>query len=284
MNDPAPYRDYLRPRGLTWIKTTLRVTVAVQCLGAAAQRLSAGTVSPVAEFLIVDVQWPEAQAWQLDNGIAYGLMVAGILIALRPSWPVLLPVTVWFIATAVVPLVRSVSPTSVIEFVAVGLRYLSPLSLMILDFWPPRLKSHLGRTVVAMWMLRLAATATFFGTGLLAILHSVEPGPSLALFQEVANQLRGAPLSNIVARTGLGAVGGLFMALALNMLVTRSKPVLVGAMAMGFVSAFSRMVESGPAGYPETLVRFAQIGAPLVLLLYFSLSIREFPPEVVPEN
>ncbi len=284
MNDPAPYRDYLRPRGLTWIKATLRVTVAVQCLGAAAQRLSAGTVSPVAEFLIVDVQWLEAQAWQLDNGVAYGLMVAGVLIALRPAWPVLLPVTVWFIAVAAIPVVRGVNPTSAIEFVAEGLGYLSPLALMILDFWPPRFKSHWGRTVVAMWMLRLAAMETFFGTGLLAILHSVEPGPSLVLFQEVARQLRGAPLSDVAARAGLGVMGGLFMAVALNMLATRSKPVLMGAMAMGFVSSFSRMVESGPAAFPETLVRFAQIGVPLVLLLYFSLSIREFPPEVIPEN
>ena len=88
--------DYLRPRGLVWIKTSLRVTVAIQCFGAAAQWLSEGTASPIAEFMISDLEMLEVQAAQLDMGVAYGLLVCGVLTALRPTWVILLPVSIWF--------------------------------------------------------------------------------------------------------------------------------------------------------------------------------------------
>ncbi|MGE4002808.1 MAG: hypothetical protein AB7I48_21640, partial [Planctomycetaceae bacterium] len=227
MSEFVPYRDYLRPRGLTWIKAALRVSVAVQCFGAAALRLSGGGVSPIADFLIVDLNWPAAQAGQFDNSAAYGLLACGILCALRPMWPVLLPVVVWFIANALVPLVRSVSATSEFVLLEQGVRFLSPLALLILDFWPPCLKSHLGRTVAAMWILRIAAASTLTGLGLMAVLHSVKSGPSLMLLQSVVQQSRGEQLTEVSARCWLGAVGGLSLALALNVLVTSSKPILV---------------------------------------------------------
>ncbi|MBX3435909.1 MAG: hypothetical protein KF861_00235 [Planctomycetaceae bacterium] len=284
MNDPVPYRDYLRPRGLTWIKATLRVTVAVQCLGAAAQKLSAGTSSPIATFLMTDLDWPADSASQMDVGAAYGLLVCGILTALRPSWPTLLPAIVWFTAVAVAPLVHGVDALAAFQVMEQSLRFLAPLALLILDFWPPRLKSHLGRTVVSMWMLRAGVFLTYLGMGLLAVLQCVTSGPLLTLVESVAERAGGVVLSDEVTRLWLGALGGVSMALALNVLVTRSKPILVGSMVWGFVTASSRMIELGPVGYPESLVRVAELGAPAVLLLYFSRALREFPPEVIAEN
>jgi hypothetical protein len=283
VNDSGPYRDYLRPRGLTPIKTTLRVTVAVQCLGAAAQLLSGG-VSPVADFLIINVEWPQENAGQLDEIVGYVLVACGVVSLLRPTWAVLLPVTVWFIAVAAVPLIRTVSPASISEFLAHALRCLSPLGLLILDFWPPTLKSHLGRTIVGMWILRVATAAAFAGLGMLAVLDSVTSGPALELVEAIADHAIDVNLSESAARSCLGVIGGIHLAFAINVFFTHSKPILVCLAVWGFLFAFAQMVRLGVAGYPESLVSFADGGVPIVLWLYYSLSMKEYPPEVVAEN
>ena len=114
--------------------------------------------------------------------------------------PVLLPATVWFIAVSVVPLIRTVSPASISELLAHALRCLSPLGLLILDFWPPTLKSHLSRTIVGMWILRVATAATFTGLGLSAVLDSITSGPSLELVNAVAEYGMGVDLPENAAR------------------------------------------------------------------------------------
>src|SRR5690606_2267279 len=122
------------------------------------------------------------------------------LFALRPAWPVLLPVTGWFVAAALVPVVREVRPASVFSVMDEALQFLGPLALLILDFWPPGLKSHLGRTVVSMWILRLGAAATYAGIGLLAVLHSVQGGASLSLLQAVIEQSARTQVTDVAAR------------------------------------------------------------------------------------
>ncbi|MCA9026980.1 MAG: hypothetical protein KDA86_17365 [Planctomycetaceae bacterium] len=284
MNDPGPYLDYLRPRGLNWIKTTLRVTVAVQCFGAAAQWLSAGTASPITEFLISDMQWSEAQAVQLDEGVAYGLLACGALTLVRPSWPMLLLVTLWFTAISCTAILHEIDFEAVLVPVEQAIRSLAPLGLLVLDFWPPKLKSHLGRTVITMWLLRLGLTITFAGLGLVALMQSVTSGPLLEVIRTIVASGGMSDFSDEFVRVILAVVGGIELALAFNLLASRSKPLLVMTALWGFCSAALPMVSLGFAGFPESLVRFPEGGVAVVLLLYFSLSIREFPPEVVAEN
>ncbi len=284
MNDVGPYMDYLRPRGLTWIKTTLRVTVAIQCFGAAAQWLSAGTASPIAEFFISDMGWREAQAVQFDDGVAYGLIVCGVLTALRPLWPVLLPVTLWFTATSLSSIIHEIDLKSVLVPVEEAIRSLAPLGLLVLDFWPPRIKSHLGRTVITMWLLRLGLAITFIGLGLVAIMQSLTSGSLLQVVRSIAEYGGITELSDQSVRLILAITGGLELALGFNVLASRSKPLLAMMSVWGFASAALPMISFGFAAFPESLVRIAEGGVPVVLLLYFSLSVKEFPPEVVAEN
>ncbi|MCA9077932.1 MAG: hypothetical protein KDA93_23085 [Planctomycetaceae bacterium] len=276
--------DYLRPRGLVWIKTSLRVTVAIQCFGAAAQWLSEGTASPIAEFMISDLEMLEVQAAQLDMGVAYGLLVCGVLTALRPTWVILLPVSIWFIAVSSSAIIHEIDVEAVLVPLEQAIRTLAPLGLLVLDFWPPKIKSHLGRTVITMWILRMGVALTFTGLGLVALMQSVKSGPLVGVVQTVSSQFAGGELSDELARIVLAAIGGVEIALAFNVLASRSKPMLAFTALWGFASAAAQMVPLGFAGFPESLVRFAEGGVPVVLLLYFCLSIKEFPPEVVAEN
>ncbi len=276
--------DYIRPRGLVWIKTTLRVTVAIQCFGAAAQWLSEGIASPVAQFLIHDVEMPEVQATQLDEGVAYGLLACGVLTVMRPSWVTLLPVSIWFSAVSLAAIIHDIDVRAVLVPVEQAIRTFAPLGLLVIDFWPPRIKSHLGRTVMTMWLLRLGIALTFAGLGLVAILQGLQSGPLLGVVQSVAHAISGAELPEEMARFTLAVIGGIELALAFNVLASRSRPMLALTAVWGFASAAVRMVDLGLAGFPESLVRIGEGGVPVVLLLYFSLSVKEFPTEIIPEN
>jgi hypothetical protein len=278
------YRDYLRPRGLTFMKATLRVVVAVQCLGAAALRLSLKRSSPLSLFFQENLGWTEAQSAQFDDGAAIALLVIGLLTALRPAWPVLLPVVVWFASISLVPLVQGVNTVAVLEPIEHASRILAPLALLVLDFWPPRLRSHLGRTIVSMWLLRLAAALTFAGHGVVALLHSLERGHFLELLLSGWGAVIQTELDEPSARQLLAVIGGIDLGLAMNVLFARSRPVLAYMALWGFATAAVRMVHFGPEAYPESLLRIANGGVPVVVLLYVSLALKETKPEIIPGN
>lgn len=284
MTSDDDYLDYIRPRGLPVLKATLRVIVAVQCLGAAAQWLAMGQDSTIANFLFFDLNWPEAQAAQFDTYAAYGLMACGILTLVRPCWPVLLPVTGWFLAVSLISLVRDEGAIPVLDPVEQAARYGGPLALLILDFWPPRLKSHLGRTFACVWLLRLAAAATFAGHGIVAITHSMNGGHYVDLLMDTTRQVFGWDVSEDNARWMLAIIGGIDIGLALNVVASRSKPIVFYMAIWGLATAATRVVSLGPQAYPETLIRVANGGLPLVILLYWSLSIKQPPVEVVKSN
>jgi hypothetical protein len=270
------YLDYIRPRGLPVLKATLRVIVAVQCFGAAAKTLSMGVESSIANFLVTDLSWVQEQASQVDQ--------YGVLTLLRPCWPVLLPVSVWFAAGALVGVVRDGGMVSILEAVEQSARMAAPLGLLLLDFWPPSLKSHLGRTVVSIWLLRLAIAATFAAHGVVALLHSMQGGRFLELLTVTCERVSGWEMADSEARLVLAIIGGVDLGLALNVIACRSRPIVAYMMFWGVATAVSRMVLLGPQAYPEVLVRIAHGGIPLVLLLYWSLSIRQPPAEIVKAN
>lgn len=281
---PDDYLDYIRPRGLPVLKATLRVVVAVQCFGAAAKILSMDIQSRIAGFLVSDLGRAQEQASQLDQYAAYGLMACGVLTVLRPCWPVLLPVCVWFAGSALVPFVRGEESLPGMSPLLEASRYGAPLALLLLDFWPPSLKSHLGRTVVSMWLLRLAAAATFAGHGLLALQHSMQGGELLDLLTVTCDKALGWEMAPAQGKWVLAIIGGIDIGLALNVLVSRSKIVVLGMAVWGLMTAAAYLVQLGPQAYPEALLRIAAGGIPLVVLLYWSLSIKEPPAEVVKSN
>jgi len=283
MTDDA-YLDYIRPRGLPLLKATLRVIVAVQCFGAAAMSLSMGADSTISEFLASDLNWPAEKCQQVDDYAAYGLISCGVLTLLRPCWPVLLPVAGWFLGASIVPLVGNSSPTAILEPIEHAARYCAPLALLLLDFWPPKLKSYLGRTVACMWLLRLAAAATFAGHGIVALMHGMDGGHFVELLTVTSDKVFGWEMSADETRWTLVAIGAIDIGLALNVLVSRSKPIVVYMAIWGFATAASRLVVMGPQAYPEFLIRAANGGIPLVLLLYWCLSLQQPRAEVVKAN
>lgn len=285
MADDDDYLDYIRPRGLPLLKATLRVIVAVQCFGAAAKILTMDVGSSIANFLLFNMNWPEAQAQQMDQYAAYGLLACGVLTLLRPCWPVLLPVTLWFLGSSLVSVIREEGAIPLLEPVEHAARFGAPLALLMLDFWPPSLKSHLGRTVASMWILRLAAAATFAGHGLVALLHSMEgTGHFMDLLMVTSDKIFGWEMSQEDARWALAIIGAVDIGLAINVLVSRAKPVVLYMAVWGLATAATRVVLLGPQAYPEVLLRIANGGVPLVLLLYWCLSIKEAPVEVVKAN
>lgn len=278
------YLDYIRPRGLPVLKATLRVIVAVQCFGAAAKILSMGVESPIAGFLIADLSWAEERARQFDQYAAYGLLASGALTLLRPCWPVLLPVGVWFAAASLVGVARSEGLPAVMAAVEQTSRIAAPFGLLLLDFWPPSLKSHLGRTVACMWLLRLAVVATFAGLGIVGVMHSIHGGDRLELLSVTADKVLGWEMADAEARSVLASLGGIEIGLAIALLADRSRPLLVVMICWGLTTAASWIVLLGPQAYCETLLRIADGGLPLVLLLYWSLSVRQPPAEIVKAN
>ena len=278
------YLDYIRPRGLPLLKATLRVIVAVQCFGAAARTLSMGLESKIAGFLLSDFAWPQAKVDQFDLYIAYGLMACGVLTLLRPSWVLLLPVTLWFAATAAMPLVQNEGTMPMLEPLQQASRWAAPLGLLILDFWPPSLKSHLGRTVTSMWLLRLAAAATFAGLGLTALRHSMEGGEAMDLLTATSDKVFGREMTPTNAQWALTIIGGMELGLALNVIAGRSKPLVTAMAVWGFATAATYVVLLGPQAFAEAMLRVANGGLPLVLVMYWTLSIKEAPVEVVKAN
>lgn len=284
MSSDDVYLDYIRPRGLPVLKATLRVVVAVQCLGAAGRVLSMGAESTIARFLMFNQGWTEARALQVDQYGAYALIACAILTLLRPCWPVLLPVTAWFAATSAMAVIRDEGAVPVLEPFEHAARYGAPLALLLLDFWPPTLKSHLGRTALCMWILRLAAAATFAGHGIVALLHGMEGGHFVDLLTAFCEKVLGRQISEGDARWALAVIGGIDLGLAVNVVVSRSKPVVLYMAFWGFATASTRIVLMGLEAWPEVLIRAANGGIPLVLLLYWTLSIRQPPIEVVKAN
>ena len=247
MTDEDGYLDYIQPRGLPVLKATLRVIVAVQCLGVAAQSLSRGMESGIAWFLSQEFQWSEAQTAQFDTYAAYALIASAVLTLLRPCWPVLLPVFGWFLADPVISLTYERGAYPILEPCEQAARYGAVLALLILDFWPPRLKSHLGRTTVSMWLLRLAAAATFVGHGLVALSQSTSGGHFVVLLTDAVRAVFETDLTEDRARWLLALIGGIDLGVALNLVVSPLSPdrPVYGAVGVRDGRDTSRLARSG---------------------------------------
>ncbi len=282
VNDLHHYRDFLKPRGLGWVVATLRVVVAAQCFGVAMGGLQDGT-SVVADFLMQDLGWQADRAANLDRMVAYGMAVCGVLTLLRPSWPVLLPVIGWMVASAFLPFTQEVDTVVRLSRWEHSVRWAAPVALLLLDFWPPRLKTYLGRCYFSLWLLRLALTATLVGSGGLALWQSIQGGPLLNLCAAATEQL-GIGLADTSVRGTLGTVGAVNLGLAINVLLTRSRSVLFVTALWGLLTAFSRVIAHGPTAMPDFLIRIGEGGVPLAMLLYYKLSFDHPVPQMIPEK
>jgi hypothetical protein len=274
----SPYDDPV-PRGFPVVVATLRIVVALQCWGAAAARLHAGEDFHLVEFLTTTAGLSQAWADTWLDRAAWGLAACGLLSLVRPCWPVLLPVTAWF---AFVSSTGTLVTNQWVEPAEQAARFLTPLTLLLLDFWPPRLKFSLGRAVVAFFLLRLGAAATFIGHGLEALHQSRVGGSFVELITGSFQNVLQVAVTVDQAQSALGVIGGVDIGLGLGLLLVRSRSFALYMAFWGVLTAVSRALAYGPDAYHMVLIRAASGGAAFALFLYWLLAIREQPPIVRP--
>jgi len=278
MDGGSPY-DQPEPRGWPLVQATLRIVVAVQCWGVAANWLSGGAHAAALQFAMEHGGMAASAASRLDNIVSVAMLACGVLTLTRPCWPVLLPVAGWMVSESVFKLILN---DQWLEPAEHAVRYLAPLALVLIDFWPPRLKFALGWAAMALWMLRAGAAATFAGHGLVAIFQSGTGGPFVGLITHSAETVLGATVTEDQARVVLAVIGGVDIGVALNMLICRSRGVAFWMMFWGFAAAASRVTAYGPERYYDILIRIANGGVPAVIWLYWMRAIREQPSTLIP--
>jgi len=261
----------LESRSFATVRLFLRLVVAVECWGVAAKHLQTGAPTHLGTLLAGEANWSTSSAAMFDQYSAYALIVAGLLTLLRPCWPVLLPVTVWLAAIPAAAWHMGQGYLPAMEPLEHGARYLAPLALLLIEFWPPDAFPSIRRTTLAMWLLRLGAAATFTGHGIVALAHNPQ---FFDLIHSATNRFLGWEFSSETTPLVLSAIGIVDVAVAINLLAGKQPPVALYAAFWGFVTAASRVIHFGwEDGYYEMLLRAANGGAPLVLFLYWALCL-----------
>lgn len=274
----SPFDDPV-PRGFRVVLATLRIAVTLGCWGTAMARLSRGDDFGLTPLLALQAGFTPATADALLDNIARGLAVCGLLTLVRPCWPVLLPVTAWFVFVAAAGPLFTGEPFRPATHAA---RYLTPLALLLLDFWPPRTKFSIGRAMVALLLLRLGIIVTFAAEGVLAILQSRAGGPLAAQLATALERVVRWSAATEQAQTALGVVGGLYLGLALGLLLVRSRGISLLMTLCGAMGAMTYVIAGGADAWPQTLLHAVAPGAAFALFLYWWLAVKEQPAITVP--
>lgn len=277
MAPPSPYDDPV-PRGWKFVQGTLRVAVCLQCAGLALAHLSGSRESGAAGLLQFLWDATDSAAASQSRLAGWGLAIAALFTLLRPSWPVLLCVVLWFGAEAAAPVVND---GGVLSLLALVVRAAVPLVLLLVDFWPPALSFSIGRAQVALALLRLALVTSIAAGGVLKLLELAEPGEWTALLRDAATTL-GVNATDAQLAQGLAALLAVDIALAWSALTSRSRPGL-GLLAAWIVAEAALWIAArGSAGYALFLLDASTAGAPLAVLLFWVCAVKEQPPVIVP--
>ncbi len=249
----SPFDDPV-PRGLRVVLATLRIAVTLECWGAALARLGSGDDFGLTPLLTRQAGFPPVAANTLLDNFAWALAACGLLTLVRPSWAVL-PIAIgWFgLVAAAGPL----SGTDPFRPVPQAVRYLAPLALMLFDFWPPRVKFSLGRAMVALLFLRLGIVLSFAGQGFLAVMESRSGGPLVGQFSAAWANVFGWNLTTEQAQTAVGVIGGVYVGLAIGLLLVRSRGIALLMTACGGLGAMSYVVAGGSNAWDQTLLHAA---------------------------
>lgn len=272
-----PYND--PPiRGLSVVQATLRIFVALECWGFAVSRLVSGKPSSLNRLLRQDFSLPASVASTLDQSVAWCLLICGFVTLVRPLWPLLVAISLWTIAQPIAALVTRFGILPQLEPAQEAVRWMAPIALLFVDFWPPRLKFTYARYQMAMGLLRLGVAVTFLACGLLLIHHSGRTSPLADMLIRGATRLHLGTLSPERAHFALGILGGLEFGIGLTLLLGRSLSGAALATLVGLGAAMLPTIARGTAGYHETLIHLIDGGAPLALFACWSLGYVEHPP------
>lgn len=273
--------DHPDPRGLPAVQGLLRVVVAVQCWGAAADRLQGRTPSDLARILFEGMNAAGPEAVQLDRFVAVALLLIGLISLVRPVWIALFAASGWFGAQAVAAAMSADGHWNLFLPAEQVIRAASPLALAFIDWWPPKLKFTLGRFLMSLSLLKWSAVISLAGQGLRTLLSMPDRPRLLELVERAAAAFKFGPWSLEQCGMAVGAMGGIDLGVALAFAMTRSRGValIAGAWCVCRVGLWT--FAFGPDGYAETLLRSGLVGAPLTIAAFSFLAVRERPPEIL---
>lgn len=278
----SPFDDPV-PRGLGVVQATLRITVTLVCWGWAARSLHLQNASPVAGLLETWLSLDAPQVAKVESITAYALIAAGALTLLRPCWFVTFPVFLWLTTAAVGVGFHAAAhkPLAALEHLPGGT---AALALILVDFWPPKLKFSLGMHASGLWLLRVSCSTAFIAQGFHAVIQSQFGGDWIPVMQQAMEHLSGKQFTDRDVRFALAVLGAVDIAAGFAFLIRRSRLAAICATTWGIAAAGFFTVASGETMYAETLVRAALVGGPATLFCYWSLSLQEQPATVVARN
>lgn len=263
---------------------TLRVLVTGYCLGVAAGRLHLGFIDPLVSFLLSSREPDDAQIAFVANLMAYGLIVIGVVTLLRPIHLLTLLVLIHAVGTAVAGMFLTEGLWANWVPALQATSYIVPLALLLLDFWPPKIKATLVICLSAVSLLRLAAVATFFAQAVICVDQCQHGGNWAELLQTAARNGFHRELTAAQSQQVLGAIGLIHLGVAASLLTSRQASVAWLAVLWGVLWTMLPIFAEGKHGYDETLIRVSEWGAPLVVALFQSLSIRKQQTKYVAES
>ena len=229
----------------------LRVTLLIQCLGLCLALQKADL--PLRIWL--DRQLGSSLLVQLLVVLA---AVSAITILYRPMRVVVMGLGILLLVNFLSEAAMSTSLELLLKPFSHSARYLIPFALLLL----PKSMS------AAVWLMRVAAAATFFGHGIQALARSPH---FIELIQSSGEQLLRLSISPAVAGKMLLVIGTIDLALAIAIVLARWRFVSGYMSAWGVLTAVSRTAHFGLTGIHETLMRAPNAGAPLALFLLWHL-------------
>lgn len=272
----------------------LRGVILLQCLGLfGIYYVGANeTESDIFGLLYFDWGYPEPFAQTVDDAGTFAAMFSGVMIAAlgclrflqspdsdrRPpslrrqiGWAgwldrvSLLVLTTWFLALAVAHHIRG-GPYAQLATGEHAVRFMAPLALL---FCIPRARDN---TLHDRWrpaanvLLRIAAAATFAVHGYKAVDGY---GPFLDLILLSGLSWTSWQLSESVVTVALSVIGWIDLVVAAIVLTRWWRYAAVYMTIWGVITAASRMTALGVDYWPATLLRAANGGVPLVLVLSY---------------
>jgi len=272
-----------RPRRIRMTQGILRVIVAMQCFGYAAGRLHHQVPDRLCELMLQGPAWPADQVARISDFVAYGLIVCGVTTLLRPSLPILLSLTAYAAGTAMAISQGAEGQLDKFAPALLATQSITPLALVLVDFWPPRVKPSLPMCLAATLLLKLAVVVALLAHGILCCEQALQGGPLWEMLQDAAQQTLRRQLPEENLRLFLAVWGGVEIGFALALLASRSRLAMAGCVIIGSLMALLPTMAHGEKGYHESLAMISLLGAPLALLIFHLTSVREQPPVYLPE-
>lgn len=154
---------------------------------------------------------------------------------------------------------------SELTFGAQALRYLTPVSVLVLAAWPfTKILSDTKRAIVTSWILRIGIAVVFITHGVECLLKSPQ---FIDLIIGSGNNLLGIRASEATALQIMQVIGIVDILVAIVILINPNKPILLWALFWCLITALSRMTALGIGAYTEVLMRASHIFAPIVVYI-----------------